>query len=220
MKVLNPMSGFPTRGSNKGTGNPQGIWPWRPVGFYNRLSRGLRETGILVLENTNKILCALRPRGEEQWPHRRLNPNYLLVLEGLLWISRGSPQGRGHREVPLGVNPLAVCINPTIEPVHPRIGATQAEQLPGRECNPTNQQIIGLKLYWARPCPPEQDPVFLITSPSHQEAYTSLLASSIRGQKKEVRRSTVSQWLKQKPHYRMLIIRKKAESYVSDEGTR
>ena len=64
-----------------------------------------------------------------------------------VWVGRDSPQGRGHREVPLGVNPLAVCINPTIEPVHPRIGATQAEQLPGRECNPTNQQIIGLKLY-------------------------------------------------------------------------
>ena len=26
----------------------------------------------------------------------------------------------------------------------------------------------------ARPCPPEQDPVFPTTSPSHQEAYTSL----------------------------------------------
>ena len=62
-------------------------------------------------------------------------------------VGRGSPQGRGHWEVPLGVNPLAVCINPTIEPVDPRVGSTQGEQLPGMECNPTNQQIIGLKLY-------------------------------------------------------------------------
>ena len=41
-------------------------------------------------------------------------------------------------------------------------------------------EIIGLKFYWARPCPPEQDPVFRTASISHQEAYTSLLTSSIR----------------------------------------
>ena len=40
------------------------------------------------------------------------------------------------------------------------------------------------------------------SSPSHQEPYTSLLASSIRGQTEEARRTTVPQWLKQKPHYR------------------
>ena len=40
----------------------------------------------------------------------------------------------------------------------------------------------GLKLYWAKPCPPEQNPVFPTTNPFHQEAYTSLLGSSIRGQ--------------------------------------
>ena len=33
----------------------------------------------------NKILCMPRPSGTEQWPHRRLNQIYLLVLEGLLW---------------------------------------------------------------------------------------------------------------------------------------
>ena len=83
----------------------------------------------------------------------------------------------------------------------------QAKQLPGRECNPTHQQIIGLKLYWARPCPPEQDSVFPITCPSHQEAYTRLSASSIRGQTEEAR-STVSQQLKQKSYYRKLITMK------------
>ena len=41
---------------------------------------------------------------------------------------------------------------------------------------------IGLKIYWAWPCPPEQDPVFPTASPFHQEASTSLLSSSIRGQ--------------------------------------
>ena len=33
----------------------------------------------------NKTLHAPRLKGKEQWPHRRLNQNHLLVLEGLLW---------------------------------------------------------------------------------------------------------------------------------------
>ena len=37
------------------------------------------------LGGRNKILHAPIPRGKEQWPHRRLNQSYLLVLEGLLW---------------------------------------------------------------------------------------------------------------------------------------
>ena len=85
MKVLNPTSGFSAWGSNKGTGNLKGIWPWRPVGFDYRTSTGLGETETPVLESTNKILCIPRPREKQKWPHRRLNQNYLLVLEGLLW---------------------------------------------------------------------------------------------------------------------------------------
>ena len=43
--------------------------------------------------------------------------------------------------------------------------------------------LVGLKIYWAWPCPPEQDPIFqTIASPSHWEASTSLLPSSIRRQ--------------------------------------
>jgi len=45
--------------------------------------------------------------------------------------------------------------------------------------------------------PPEQHPVFPTTSPSHQEAYISLLASSIRGQTEEARRTTITQQIKQ-----------------------
>ena len=52
----------------------------------------------------------------------------------------------------------------------------------GREHSSTHQQKIGLKTYWACPCPPEQDPVFPTASPFHQESFASLLPSSIRGQ--------------------------------------
>ena len=71
--VLNLMSGFPAWGSDKWMGNPQGIWPWRPARFDYRTSTGLGETEILLLEGTNKILRAPRPRGKEQWSYRSLN---------------------------------------------------------------------------------------------------------------------------------------------------
>ena len=86
--------------------NLQGIWPaW----FDYRFSTGLRETKTPVLEGTNNILCIPTSRGKEQGPHRWLNQNYQLVLEGLLW-RWGSP----------GVHHMS----------------PQAKQLPGRECTP------------------------------------------------------------------------------------
>jgi len=69
------------------------------------------------------------------------------------WFGRGSPQGQGNGSSRLGKSCLVytlleeVTINPTIEPTDPRAGSPQAKQLPGRECNLTHQQIIGLKLY-------------------------------------------------------------------------
>ena len=50
--------------------------------------------------------------------------------------------------------------------------------------SPIHYQKIGLKIYWAWPCPPEQDPVLPTASPSHQEASINLLSSSIREQTK------------------------------------
>ena len=47
---------------------------------------------------------------------------------------------------------------------------------------PTYQQKMELKIYWERPHPPEQGLAYPTASPSHQEASTSLLSSSIRGQ--------------------------------------
>ena len=55
-------------------------------------------------------------------------------------------------------------------------------QIIGREHSPTHQQKIGLMIYWAWPCPSEQDPVSPSVSLSHQEASVSLLSFSIRGQ--------------------------------------
>ena len=66
-----------------------------------------------ALEGTNKILHTPRPRGKEQWPHRRRNQSYLLVLEGHCGVmgSQGlTPQGAHWQQqswkVPVSVSPL------------------------------------------------------------------------------------------------------------------
>ena len=46
-----------------------------------------------------------------------------------------------------------VAINPAIAPWRPQGWEPQAKQLTGREPNPTHQQMIRSKLYWARSCP-------------------------------------------------------------------
>ena len=58
-----------------------------------------------------------------------------------------------------------------------------------------------------------------MANPSHQEAYTSLLASSIRGQTEEARRSSFTE-AKTKTILQKVNHGEKAESYVPDEGTR
>ena len=95
MKVLNPTSGFPAWGSNKGTWNPLGIWPWGPAGFDCRPSRGLKDTDTPGLEGTNKIFCAPRPRGEQQWP-QETEPKLSASVRGPpeeVWVGRGLPNG-------------------------------------------------------------------------------------------------------------------------------
>ena len=61
-------------------------------------------------------------------------------------------------------------------------GSHYSGQTTGREHSPTHQQKIGLKIYVAWPHPSEQDLDSPTASPSHQEASTSLLFFSIRGQ--------------------------------------
>ena len=219
MKVLNPI-----------WGSPAWIFNWESPGNLTLKASRIWFIGLPQdwgketphLEGTNKILCMPRPRGKGAVTLQETKPDLHASFGGWtveVGVGRGAPQGWEHWQqqswrVPLGVNPLGLHINPTIEPADPRAGLPQAKQLPGRESNPTHQQTIGLKLYWARPCPPEQDPVFPIANPSHQEGYTSLLASAIRGQTGDAR-STVSQNILQKVNHN-----EKAESYVPDEGTR
>ena len=67
-----------------GRRNSQRIRLWRWVVVDCRTSTGLGEAETVFLESTHKVVCASGPRGKEQWPHKRPNQTYLLVLEGLL----------------------------------------------------------------------------------------------------------------------------------------
>ena len=114
-----PCQTFQPRDPTRGLG-PQRILPWGSMGFDNRPLRGAGKRKSLVLEGKNKILCTSRCRGEEQWPHRRLRWNYLLVLEGLLW-RHGSAESH-HRDEGTGRSPLCKpCWNsPLTLPSSPR----------------------------------------------------------------------------------------------------
>ena len=77
-------------------------------------------------------------------------------------------------------------IGPAIEPVYSRTRWPQAKQLIGREQSPTHQQRIKDWLNVGSACqskPPQSVPH---ASPSHQEACTRLLTSSVRGQTEEL----------------------------------
>ena len=157
---MNPTSGFPAWGSDKGTGNPQGIWTWRPVGFDCKTSTRLRVTKTPVLEGTNKTLPTPRLRGKEQWLHRRLNQKYLLVLEGLLWKHGLESAHHGDGDTgtnslgryPLGVNPLGS--------LYRAIGLGHLRPKNYQSTNPTHKQIIGFKALLSKALPPRARPRF------------------------------------------------------------
>ena len=153
--------------------NSQGFWSWRPVGFDYKTFTGLGKRDTPVFDGTNKILHVPKPRGKRQWSYRRLNQNHTLVLEGLLW--NVSQQG-----LITGMGTLAAaCLEgppwckPSWRATYHRtyrslccVASGQTAHREGVQYPP--QEIIGLKLYWSRPCQPEEDPVFPTANPSHQ----------------------------------------------------
>ena len=159
VKVLSPMSGFPTRGSGNGRRNSQRIRLWSLVGFDCKTSIGLGETETPLLEGTHKVVCAPGPRGKEQWPHRRLNQTYLLVLEHLLQrqgatVAHCRDKDTGSRSSGKYFLAWALpesTISPNKEPVSYSTGSPQGKQPTGRELSPSHQQTNRLKFYWALP---------------------------------------------------------------------
>ena len=140
-----------------------GIWQrdWEPTGNLTLEASGIwlqncHRTGKQTLGGHKQNLVCTRTRRKEQWSHNRLN-------QSCLWVSRSVRQ---RHELT-----VACC------------GVKNTDRNSPGSNNSDHQQKTALKIYWAWPRPSEQDPDSPTTSPSHQEASTSLLSLSIRGQK-------------------------------------
>ena len=133
------------------------MWLWSSVGFDYRSSTGLGKQKLL--EVTNKTLGTLGPRKKKQWSHKRLSQTCLWVF-GSLWQRCGSTAacfGVGDNDC---LSPVRTSISPFRGGCHYPYHSLASSQTIGREHKPIHQQKNGLKIYWAWPCPTEQDPVF------------------------------------------------------------
>ena len=98
MKVLNTTSVFLDWGPDKGAGKTQATWPWGPVGFDYRPSRGLRETDCSLGGHKQNFAYTKTQRRAMLTP-QDTEPKLPASVRGApaeVWIGRGSPQGRGH----------------------------------------------------------------------------------------------------------------------------
>ena len=231
VKVLSPPSGFPAWGSDSRS-RPLRIWLWRPVGFDRRNSTGLGEAETQLLEGTHKVSWTQGPRGKKQWPHKKLSQTYMPSTRGSpaeVGGGCGSLWGQGHWqqqfwEVLTGVSPHR---NPPLAPPNslsaPVLGDLRTNNQQGRNTAPPICRQVAYSL-------PEQGPDhqrdktnsthhWAGTSPSHQEACTSLLASLTRRKTAEAR-TTILQSAEEKQQSQEVRQNETAEEYVPDEGIR
>ena len=140
VKVVNLTSGFPAWVSNKGAGNPQGIWPCRPVGFDHRIGGKQR---LQSWEGRNKTLCATKTQGQGAVAPQETEPGLPAYVGGPpmeVRVHRGSPQGWGNQSekvLPWRKSLLEVASNLTTEP------ATQSWVLSGQKTTREAAQSLG-----------------------------------------------------------------------------
>ena len=92
--------------------NSHGIWPWRPVGFDYKTSRGQGKQ-ILQSWRAQTKPCMHQDSEERAVTHQEIDLKLPPSVGGSpveAWVTRDSPLGWGHRrkqsgKAPLGVNP-------------------------------------------------------------------------------------------------------------------
>ena len=196
MKVLNFMSGFPAWGSNQRTGNPQGIWTWRPGGFNYRTSTGLGKTDFTLRGHKQSLVCT-KTQGKGAVTPQETGPKLPAGVEESpveAWVGRGSPQDVGDWQQQSGKGPLPplvyaleVVINPTIEPLHPR-GCQLRAQTTRERVQPHPSADNWIKVLLSKALPTRARP----SSSQNQSLPSGLLAFFIRGQT-EAWKTTVPQ---------------------------
>ena len=176
MKVLCPISVFPTWGIQQKDWESLGNPTWRPVGFDYRTSTGLEETETLGVHKQYPVHINVQSNEESSDPTRdwdRLDCECLRVLCGSVGQKRPAAGAGALAAAVLGGTNwhksfLEVTNSPAIEPVDSRTEFKNSKQQTGWEHSPTHQEIIKLKIYWAWPCPPKQDSVLPTASPSSE----------------------------------------------------
>ena len=131
-------------------------------------------TGVLMLLKTHQILCL------KLWHFIPFNLSHPC---GCLGVSNGG-MGWWWPFAALGALNVAVYAW-NLEGGHhylhiSTIAWPQVKSREGTQLHPSTENYI--KIYWAWPHPPEQDPVSSSVSLSHHKASISLLSFSIRGQ--------------------------------------
>ena len=171
MKVLNPSLGIQQRDWES-----PGNLALRVSGIWSQAFQRTEGTRDSSLGGHKQNFVCIKTQRRGAVTTRRLNQYYLLMLEGLLWRERlagAHHRNRVTRRSPSAWSLLEFTINPTIELADPRAGSPQAKQLPGGH-QPRPSADNWIKALLSKTLSLEQHPVFPITSPSHQEAYTSL----------------------------------------------
>ena len=108
VKVLNPTSGFPAWESNKGTGNSQGIWPWKPAGLH--YIHRTRRTKDFSLGGHKLTFVHTKTQRKGVVIPQETEPKLPATVGSFpeeTWVSTGLPQGRGTGSSSLGRSPLA-----------------------------------------------------------------------------------------------------------------
>ena len=148
-------------------------------GAQSCLKSNLRPSRDAWKAQTENLACT-RIKGTEQWPKRdwaRLAcecPGISGRGAGRQWPAKGQGHSQQSRE------PWCAGLSPFEGGHHyPYLRPNYRE---GTQPHPSAENWIK-DLLRAWPCPPNQDPVLPTASPSHQEASTSLLSFSIRGQR-------------------------------------
>lgn len=126
---------------------------------------GLGETEMSLLEGIHNVLCTPEPKGKQQWPHKRLNQAYLLILEGLLQRQGVAEAHLGDKDS--GSSGFGKCsfvwalpetaINSAQQSVGSRAGKPQAKQpTEWQQPRPLAERL--LEVFLSRALPRDLDP--------------------------------------------------------------
>ena len=127
---------LPSRVSGQGTGNPQGLWLWRPVGFNYKTSARLGKQRLHSWSVQIKT-AHTRPGGKGAVTPQETEPDRSVSVWGSpaeVCAGSGPPQAQGTSSSSPGrcaPVPLEITSSTTWEPGDSKTGSPQAKPLTG-----------------------------------------------------------------------------------------